>query len=249
MKNHRRKRKYSLSLKYKVTLTMLVVVVSIALLVFSFKTDHLYLTDFINDIFYYPFTNLTNKEDLIGQNINDELEKEIASLKDMTNINNVLTDFTKTNAVVISRNPSYWLDEIVINRGSNHGLEEKMAVAVSEGLVGYISKVYDNSSVVTLVTNPSYNRTSIRIKDNYLILDFDENNNLIVNQLDNTDTIKVGDVVYTSGLTDKYPAGLTIGYISKIENNNYGNGKKLYVSLYYDINSLRYVSVLKRSTK
>ena len=53
----------------------------------------------------------------------------------------------------------------------------------------------------------------------YLILEYDKDNNLFVNQLDNSDSIKEGDVVLTSGLTDTYPRGITIGYISKIEEN------------------------------
>ena len=79
-----------------------------------------------------------------------------------------------------------------------------------------------------------------------LILEYDHNNNLVVNQLDNFDLINIGDAVLTSGLTDKYPSGIVIGYVSRIEENTYGTGKILYISLYYDINSIRYVSFLKR---
>lgn len=225
---------------------MTILVIAIALLSYSFTSDNLYITSSINNIFYYPFNGLTNDEDIIGKNMNDELQQEIASLKKLTNINNVLSDFEKINGVVISRNIAYWLDDVIVNRGQKNGVEKGMAVVVSEGLVGYVSDVYDTSSRVTLITNSSYNKTSVRVNDIYLILEYDSNNNLIINQLDNSDKIKVGDVVYTSGLTDKFPAGLTIGYISKIEDNSYGTGKKLYVDLYYDINAIRYVTFLKR---
>ncbi len=248
MKKYRRKKKinHSDAWRYKTVLIMLGAVVIVILLSLSFNQKYLYVTKAINSIFYYPFKNLTNEEDIIGMNINEELKEEITSLKKVANIDKVLTDFEIINGVVISRNISYWTDEIVINIGSSDGVEEKMAVVISEGLVGFVSEVYPHSSRVTLVTNNSYNNTSVRVNKMYLVLEYDNDNNLIINQLDNSNSIKVGDIVYTSGLTDKYPAGLTIGYISKIEDNSYNSGKKLYVQLYYDINSLRYVSVLKR---
>ena len=218
----------------------------IVLLSYSFNSNNLYLTDAINNIFYYPFNRIPNADDIIGKNINEELKEEIEALKKMTNIKNVMSDFEVINGVVISRNISYWLDELIVNRGQKNGVEEGMAVVVSEGLIGYVSEVYDNSSRVTLITNSSYNNTSVKVKDLYLILEYDKDH-LIINQLDNKDEIKKGDIVYTSGLTDKFPAGITIGYISKIEDNSYGTGKKLYVDSYFDINSLRYVSILKRN--
>lgn len=242
----RKRRKKELDLKYKIISIMFFIVMAIALLAFSFKSNYLVITDSINNIFFSLFSGLSNETDIIGKNLNLELEQEITSLKKITNIKSVLTDFKVINGVVISRNPTYWLDEIVVNRGSRDGIEEGMSVVVSEGLVGYVSKVYSTSSRVTLITNSAYNNTSITINNINLILEFDEDNNLIVNQLDNSNSVKVGDVVLTSGLTDKYPSGITIGYVERIEDNTYGTGKKLYISLYYDINSIRYVAFLKR---
>lgn len=243
MRKKRKKKK--IDFKYKIIIFMLFIVISLALLSYSFSFN-LYITDSINNIFYSMFSSLTNKSDLIGKNINLEYEEELSSLKNDLNIKYSLVDYEIINGVVISRNPSYWLNEIVVNRGSKDGIIEGMGVVVSEGLIGYVNQVYQSSCRVTLITNSSFNNTSVIVNNIYLILEYDEDNKLYINQLDNSDSIKVGDVVLTSGLTDKYPRGITIGYISKIEDNTYKTGKKLYVSLYYDINDLRYVSFLKR---
>lgn len=241
----KKRKKKNIDFKYKIIIFMFVLVVSLVLLNYSFNND-LYITRSINDIFYSIFKPLNNKEDLIGKNINIEYENELSSLKNDLNIDFSLVDYELINGVVISRNPSYWLDEIVVNKGSSSGITKGMGVVVSEGLIGYVKEVYKSSCRVTLITNGSFNNTSIIVNNLYLILEYDENNNLYIKQLDNSDSIKLGDVVLTSGLTDKYPRGITIGYISKIEENSYGVGKNLYVSLYYDINDLRYVSFLKR---
>ena len=240
-----RRKKSFFDFKYKFMFIILFIVLSIGLLMFSFNKN-MYLNDAINNIFFSMFSSLSNNKDIVGTNINEELMLEIEALKKVVDIKNVLSDYEIINGVVVLRNPSYWLNEIVVNKGKENGIEEGMAVVVSEGLVGYVSDLYDTSCRVKLITNGSFNNTSVRVNNINLILEYDEDNNLIVNQLDNSNSIKVGDVVVTSGLTDKYPSGITIGYISKIENNNYGTGKKLYISLYYDINNIRYVSFLKR---
>lgn len=232
--------------KYKIIGLMLGLVISILLITFSFYYDNLFFTKGINNFFFSSFKSLNNKSDIVGENINQELVEEIKSLKELLKIDNTLLEFEKINAVVISRNNIYWNDEVVINRGRNAGIEEGMAVVVSEGLVGRIEEVYEDSSRVKLITSVSYNETSVKINNQYLVLEFDIDGNLIVMQLDNTNSIKIGDIVYTSGLTDKFPKGITIGYVSSIENDIYGDKKKLLIKLFYDINDLRYVTVLKR---
>lgn len=239
-----RKTKKKIDFKYRIIGIMFLIVISIFLLFISFSYDISFR--FINSIFYYPFSNLTNSTDIIGMNINSELEKELSSLKDDLSIPFVLSDYSLINGVVISRNPSYWLDEIIVNKGIDSGIEEGMCVVIGEGVVGYVKDVYSNYSVVVLITNNSFNNTSVRINDSYLILEYDKNGNMIVRQLDNNLSINEGDVVFTSGLTNKYPSGITIGYVSRIENNSYDTGKILYISLYYDINDIKYVSFLKR---
>lgn len=240
----RRRKKKILDLKYKIIFIMLGIILSIVFLSFSFHYNLSF--SFINDIFYYSFKSLENKEDIIGTNINLELKDEIESLKISLGLESILSDFEVINGVVISRNPSYWLDEIVVNRGKDNGIEKGMCVVVRAGVVGYVKEVYSNYSIIILITNSSFNNTSVRINNSYLVLEYDKDGNMIVNQLDNSSNIKVGDIVLTSGLTDKYPSGITIGYVNKIENNNLGTGKTLYISLYYDIDDIRYVSFLKR---
>lgn len=146
----RKKKKREIDLKYRFVLVMLFIVIGIVLLSFSFSNNSI-LSSAINDIFYYPFRNLTNDVDIIGKNLNSELEKEILSLKELLNISSGMSDFEIINGVVVSRNPSYWLDEITVNRGSQDGIEEGMGVVVSEGLVGYVSQVASNYSVITFV--------------------------------------------------------------------------------------------------
>ena len=52
--------------------------------------------------------------------------------------------------------------------------------------------------------------------------------------------------VYTSGLNDAFPSGIAIGKVSKVDKDNYGLSKIVYVEPVSDINDITLVSVLKR---
>ena len=81
----------------------------------------------------------------------------------------------------------------------------------------------------------------------YKILQVEGSNLVIVgidNEIDlNNDSDKI---VLTSGLSDVYPSGITIGVINNIVSDKYGVSKKAYVSTSVDFDSLRFVSILSR---
>jgi len=64
---------------------------------------------------------------------NQELKKQIEELKELTNIDYVLSDYEYLNAAVINRNLGYWYDTVTINKGSSDGIKKNMAVITSKG--------------------------------------------------------------------------------------------------------------------
>ena len=214
---------------------------------------------YINKTVMYPFTRY-NKEKginqtesyLIQKNVNSSLEKEIQELKDALELNKTLTEYEIVNATILSRNKSYWFNTITIDKGKKSGLKENMAVVTRNGLIGKISKVYNNSSEVKLITSDDINfKVSVSIKtnevDNYAILNgYIKKDNLIkVNGIDKTTNVNVGDSVLTSGLGEFFPAGIYIGQVEKIESDKYNLSKTLYIKTKQDFDDIHYVTVLK----
>lgn len=207
----------------------------------------------------YPFTALNNDKNikqnesyLIQKNVNTSLEKEIKELKDTLELNKTLTEYDPINATILTRNKSYWFNTISIDKGKNAGLKENMAVITKNGLIGKISKVYDNSSEVKLITTDDINfKVSIAIKtnevDNYAILSgYDKKTGYIMaTGIDKTTEINKGDKVLTSGLGEMFPAGIYIGTVEKIESDKYNLSKNIYVKTYQNFNDIHYVTVLK----
>ena len=213
---------------------------------------------YIEDIVMIPSTHSKNKEDnqnesyIIQKNVNASLEKEIQELKEVLELNKTLTEYTPVNATILSRNKSYWFNNLTIDKGRKSGLKENMAVITKNGLIGKLSKVYENSSEIKLITSDDINfKVSVAIKtngvDNYAVLNgYDTKTGLIkVSDLDKTTEVNKGDTVLTSGLGELFPAGIYIGTVEKIESDKYNLSKNLYIKTYQNFNDIHYVTVLK----
>ncbi len=206
----------------------------------------------LKDLLYKPFTDSNNKEDIIGQNFNYEIIDENDKLKNLTEIDKTLSDFEKINATVIERNHSYWLESMTINKGKSDGIDIGDAVVTSEGLVGKIDKITNNTSVVKLITSSdNKNKISVKIKYNdtylYKILEH-ENGSLVINGVDNSFSSE-NEIVLTSGLSDLLPSGITVGKIDSIKNDKYGVSKILIVKSLVNFDNIRFVTVLRRNIK
>ena len=259
---YRRKKKIT---KMTVFVGIVIVLVLISLSVLLPKSNFINKsllkdsTIILNKIVMYPFTSLTkekntnhNESYVIQKNVNESLEKEIQELKEALELNKTLTEYTPINATILSRNKSYWYNTITIDKGKKDGITEDMAVITSKGLIGKISSVSLTSSEIKLITSDDINfKVSNAINtndvDNYAILNgYDNNTNLIkATGIDKTTNINIGDKVLTSGLGKKFPAGIYIGTVEKIESDKYNLSKTVHIKTYQNFNDIHYVTVLK----
>lgn len=237
-------------LKYRFFLIPFTFCLTLFLLFLSIKynIDTTYL---LRDIFYFPINIFVPDNKIILEDRCIELQEELNSLKELLEINKTLSDFSIVSSTVINRNANYWNNELTINKGSRDNIKIGMAVIDNRGLIGRIDKVGLNTSIVKLITsNSKDNKISVKIDrgDNSInkILEVDENNNLVIYGIDNNYEIKIGDNITTSGLSDIYPSGITIGKVEKIVDDNFGISKKVYVKHISNLDNIRFVSVLTR---
>lgn len=227
---------------------------NIVLFPFRYVTNG--ITQFINLKDVYKENEILKKNldryDLIYTQ-NQELKKQIEELKELTNIDYVLTDYEYLNAAVINRNLGYWYDTVTINKGSKDGIKKDMAVITSKGLVGKVTKTTSFNSEVKLITSSnSNNRISVIIDNNgeqsYGILSgYDEKKNLLtVEGISDNKEIPKDAIAYTSGLNDLFPSGIRVGTVKEVKKDNYGLSKIVYIEPASKLGELNTVSVLKR---
>ena len=180
------------------------------------------------------------------------LQAENHALKDQLQIENTLTDYKVVNAVVISRSPSNWQSQLIVNKGSNAGIKKGMSVMGSGGLIGRVSEVNTTNAKVELLSDDSQvaDRFAIRVanKDGEvvdgIVTSFNQEKNLIVmGQITSDVSLEKGDLVTTSGLGGVTPAGLYVGKVQKISQDDYGLSKKIYIKPATDFNNIPVVSV------
>ncbi|MBM6507527.1 MULTISPECIES: rod shape-determining protein MreC [Staphylococcus] len=183
---------------------------------------------------------------------NQQLEAENKKFKKELDMKDI-SKYDPISTTVISRNPDQWMNTIVIDKGSKAGIKNNMAVMTSEGLVGRTTKVNQFSSQVDLIsTNTRAGKLSVNIqhksKNVFGLIDhYDaKNEELVISDINNKDSISKGDKVVTSGLADQLPSSLYIGEVTSVENDQYGLAKEVRVKTGADLSDLNHVYVAKR---
>lgn len=190
-------------------------------------------------------------DSLMTENI--ELRKQLESMKEELNIDYTINGYEFLNATVISRNISYWYNTITIDKGSYNGVETDMVVVNSDGLIGkVVSTTTFTSDVKLLTTSDTNNKISVAISNGKnklygLIKDYNyKNNYLEVEGISNTESVSIGDYVYTSGLGGVFPSGILIGTVEEITTDEYDLAKIINVKLSANFDNINYVAILKR---
>lgn len=211
------------------------------------------MKDFFNvigeKIYLVKDKNIIIKDDVTKDYIND-LESEIKELKSIMKVDNS-NEYRCINASVIYREPTYWYNNLTINKGKNDGIKENDMVIDKNGLIGIVGEVLNNSSTITLLTNIS-NKSKITVGINYeediiygLIGNYDLNKNeIIITEI--TSDIELTDKmeVYTTSFTNTFKSGISIGKVKEIKEDSKGLSKIAIVKPNADFNNIKYVCVM-----
>jgi rod shape-determining protein MreC len=123
---------------------------------------------------------------------------------------------TKLAANVVHRDRSPFTDVIGIDRGTNDGVRTGMVVLSAQGtLLGTVTKALSDQSFVRLVTD-SKSKVAAEVQDSKAdgVVKGTAERGLVFD-LAQAD-IKVGDVIVTSALTGRFPAGIPIGKVTSV---------------------------------
>ncbi|MBC2856596.1 rod shape-determining protein MreC [Cetobacterium sp. 2A] len=132
-----------------------------------------------------------------------------------------------------------------ISLGSENGMKKNMVVLSGKNLIGKVDKVINNYSTVQMITDQEV-VVSVLTENNLLgIVRGDRSNQLFFEPSSMYEVeLKVGDKVYTSGVSDIYPKGIYVGYISEVNEDEKNPMKKYKVGSEIDIFDLNEVIIM-----
>lgn len=185
------------------------------------------------------------------------LEQNNLSMKEELNLQSNLTDFSRTSATVIARNPDNWLDLLIVDKGSQAGIEVDMSVMSGNGLIGRVSEVSPTTSKILLLStgNDSVNRVSAEIQAENnaihgIVDDYDsETGDFIMSEIDPDAKIEVGMQVVTSGLGGVSPRSLLIGQVKEVRMDEYGLFQEVSIEPAGNLLDIHYVTIITRESE
>ncbi len=101
---------------------------------------------------------------------------------------------------------------VFIDRGSTAGVQKGMPVITPDGVVGKVTASYPTGSQVMLITDPTFACGVVSDKTRvHGTARGQGNNQLLVDYIQNEQSVEVGEVFFTSGDDRLFPKGLPVG--------------------------------------
>ncbi len=207
------------------------------------KNNYLFLILFLIILIKEPIYKMMHIKDNIYNSLSCHLlEEDYNKLLEFNNID-VIYDVNYINTIIIYKDIYNYLNEITIKGGSNQDIL-KYPVIFDNTLIGVIDKVNKNTSIVKLLTNKD-SKISVKINDEIGLLE-EKDSELIVSNISNYSQIKVGDMIFTSGLGN-IKDNIYIGLVKEIIDTNKDIEKIIKVDYRINIKDIDYVTILKET--
>ena len=156
----------------------------------------------------------------VESNQSERLKTENEQLRQLLEMKSKLQATKTLAADVIMRAPVSWKQELTIDAGSSKGVSENMLAIANGGLIGSVSKVEENSTMVNLLTNTeNSDKISVKIQHGNttiygMIVGYDKENEVLkISQLNSNSDISTGDKVTTGGLGNFNVADIPVGEV------------------------------------
>jgi rod shape-determining protein MreC len=155
-----------------------------------------------------------------------EIEVEASRLRDLLNFAQANPSFEIQGAHVVGRvvahDPSSLQRYLTLDVGQEEGVARNMPVVTDRGLVGRISETGQGWSRVLLIIDPTSTVSALTQSTRASgSIEGQADGSLVMRSIPQSDTVSVGDTVFTSGLGGNFPRQILIGQIVEAERRDY----------------------------
>ena len=190
-------------------------------------------------------------EDLKQENLQMQEDRvELNTLRELYELDNTYSNYEKVGAAVIGRSSDNWYNTFTIDKGSKDGIEVDMNVISGDGLVGIVTSVSDNFSIVRSIIDDSSNVSAMLLNSSDICtvsgdLQLVEDGYISLQHLNSDVKIRDGDMIVTSNISEKYLEGILIGYAKNVTLDSNNLTQSGYVVPAVDFKHIKTVLVIK----
>lgn len=213
--------------------------------------------DVLLDFFTAPrdLAALRSRNDLLEAE-NARLRAQIIDLQQQnTQIEQLsaLLDFARANptyeymaASVIGRDPSPFLDYVIINVGTDQGIRRGMPVVTDQGLAGRIEAVNAGAARVQLISDAD-SVVNIRLQNSRAeaVLLGSITGDLSLDMIPVDTDVQPGELVLTSGLGGAFPANILIGQVVSVRSRSFDLFQTASIQPLVDFSQMNIVLVIR----
>ena len=148
-------------------------------------------------------------------------------------------------AEVIGRDFDRIQTSLVIDKGALEGLRERMPVFSYDGLVGSLSKVFEHTAWVQLLSSKNHPVSCIDKRSRVVgVLEWRHRNNFELKHVNAAEDVAVGDTLLTSGFGGTIPKGFPVATVVRVAQSNDGLSLRVDARSRVDFTSLEEVFVM-----
>ncbi len=179
---------------------------------------------------------------------------ELSRLRELYQLDEKYTGYTKVGARIIEVTADNWSKAFKVDKGSDDGIQKDMNVIAGGGLVGIVTEVGKNYSIIKTIIEDNNSVSGMLIDTNETCIvegDIEQSDSGLVKltHFKSDITVRDGDKVVTSNISDKYLQGILIGYAKDVTPDSNNLTQSGYLVPAVDFNNLQEVLIITEMKK
>lgn len=152
--------------------------------------------------------------------------------------------FPSITARVIGKDPSYWFQTIIVDRGEDDGVVKGMVARNEDGVVGQVIQVSPNYAKILLANAPS-SAVDAMVQKNRVrgILKGAGKDGFVLHYVLKKADVTEGDRIVTAGIGGVFPPGVPLGTVSSARKKQRGMFQEIEVEPAVDFQRLEVVFI------
>lgn len=179
---------------------------------------------------------------------------ELSRLRELYQLDEKYTGYTKVGARIIEVTANNWSKAFKVDKGSDDGIQKDMNVIAGGGLVGIVTEVGKNYSIIKTIIEDNNSVSGMLIDTNETCIvegniEQSDSGFVKLTHFKSGITVRDGDKVVTSNISDKYLQGILIGYAKDVTPDSNNLTQSGYLVPAVDFNNLQEVLIITEMKK